>query len=233
MRVRRHLQRRLCSCERSAVRDRRPPNGARCRSCGWSGGCVGIAETLSTTTRPLPAADARRASGMYSALAAVTASIFSTMAVYERGPRGRARRERVPGVSPDSPTVAAFADAGLRVPRYVVASLCKVAGSVATSQRLLLLERGRTKSQLRRCFLLLEGLTPSGVRMALFRIDGLGLRWAPMATCERSVAAPCSRAFVFASEDSGRLKARCGFFRFILRTPFVYLLIKSAHGGMK
>ena len=63
MRVRRHLRRRLCSCERSAVRDRRPPNGAQCRSCGRSGGCVGIAETLSTTTRPLPAADARRASG--------------------------------------------------------------------------------------------------------------------------------------------------------------------------
>ena len=60
---------------------------------------------------------------VYSALAAVTASIFSTMAVYERGPRGRARRERLPGVSPDSPTVAAFADAGLRVPRYVVCLL--------------------------------------------------------------------------------------------------------------
>ena len=86
---------------------------------------------------------------VYSALAAVTASIFSTMAVYERGPRGRARRERVPGVLPDSPTVVAFANAGLRVPRHVVASLCKVAGSVATSQRLLLLERGRTKSKLR------------------------------------------------------------------------------------
>ena len=63
MRVRRHLLRRLCSCERSAVRDRRPPNGAQCRSCGRSGGCVGIAETLSTATRPLPAADVGRASG--------------------------------------------------------------------------------------------------------------------------------------------------------------------------
>jgi hypothetical protein len=63
MRVRRHLLRRLCSCERSAVRHRRPPNGARCRSCGRSGGCVGIARTLSTATRPLPAADVGRASG--------------------------------------------------------------------------------------------------------------------------------------------------------------------------
>ena len=63
MQVRRHLRRCLCRCERSAVRHRRPPNGAQCRSCGRSGGCVGIAETLSTATRPLPAADVGRASG--------------------------------------------------------------------------------------------------------------------------------------------------------------------------
>ena len=63
MQVRRHLRRCLCRCERSAVRHRRPPNGAQCRSCGRSGGCVGIAETLSTTTRPLSAADVGRASG--------------------------------------------------------------------------------------------------------------------------------------------------------------------------
>ena len=46
MRVRRHLLRRPCCCERSAVRHRRLLNGARCRSCGRSGGCVGIARTL-------------------------------------------------------------------------------------------------------------------------------------------------------------------------------------------
>ena len=63
MQVRRHLRRCRCRCERSAVRHRRPPNGAQCRSCGRSGGCVGIAETLSTATRPLPAADVGRASG--------------------------------------------------------------------------------------------------------------------------------------------------------------------------
>ena len=38
MQVRRHLRRCLCRCERSAVRHRRPPNGAQCRSCGRSGG---------------------------------------------------------------------------------------------------------------------------------------------------------------------------------------------------
>ena len=60
MRVRRHLRRRLCSCERSAVRHRRPPNGAQCRSCGRSGGCVGIAETLSTATNAQRTAYGRR-----------------------------------------------------------------------------------------------------------------------------------------------------------------------------
>ena len=126
---------------------------------------------------------------VYKALAAVTTSLFAMMAVYERGPRGRARRERVPGVPPDSPSLKAFVDAKLRVPRNLVAELCRMAGSLRTSERLVVLERARVKTNTRRCFMLLQGRTPGGVSMTLFRIDGRGARWVPHSACAHVDAA--------------------------------------------
>ena len=117
--------------------------------------------------------DGSMATGLYARLAAVAASLFARMAVFERGAGGRARRA---GVS--APTVAAFASNSLRVPRSVVAQLVQRAVGARLSRQLGEMERGRVVMSSLLCHALLKGVLPDGTSVVLVRLDLAGsMRW--------------------------------------------------------
>ena len=113
-------------------------------------------------------------SGTYDRLAAVAASLFVQMACRERGPSGRARRS---GVAP--PTMAAFAAAGVRVPRYVVGLMMQPSLSKTASSRLVDVERVRIIARAPVVHIVSQGVLPNGSYAYLARLDLGGMRWLP------------------------------------------------------
>ena len=91
---------------------------------------------------------------VYAGLHAVMCSVFADMAIFERGPSGRARRAVL-----DVPTKHTFVETELSVPRYVVSALARKAVSKRTAMSLWAIERHRIASQTRQCFVLLEAET--------------------------------------------------------------------------
>ena len=90
----------------------------------------------------------------YNRLASVASLMFATMAVRERGPGGRARRSVVEAVS-----IADYAHNTLRVPRYVVAEMVRMAlgQKDRASERLAVLERTRVVAGSPAPFVLMSG----------------------------------------------------------------------------
>ena len=110
----------------------------------------------------------------YQMLASVVASLFASMAVHERGPNGRARREVLEDVD-----MATYASNGLRVPRYLVALLASACLSIRASQRLARLERARVAVGTYACMGLARGGT-SGAQAMLVHCDKFGVSWMPV-----------------------------------------------------
>ena len=109
---------------------------------------------------------------VYARLAALAASIFSSMAVRERGPNGRARRAVLEQVR-----LADFAANGLRPPRYIVAQLVSRAISHNMDLRLCQLERARVQLGSPAAVVVSKAARPSGEVSVLVYADKLGLAW--------------------------------------------------------
>ena len=109
---------------------------------------------------------------VYARLAAVAASIFSSMAMRERGANGRARRAVLEEVE-----LADFAANGLRPPRYLVAQLASRVISQNMDRRLCQLERARVQLGSPAAVALSKAIGPSGERLLLVYADKLGLAW--------------------------------------------------------
>ena len=113
----------------------------------------------------------------YTRVAAVAASLFAHMAVRERSEQGRATRAG----GPCAATVADYAANVLRTPRSIVAHLVQHACSLATSQKLFIIERSRLVDRRPCAFALQRGLDERGVPHVLMHFDKLGEVWIPEA----------------------------------------------------
>ena len=119
---------------------------------------------------------------VYAGLHAVMCSVFADMAIFERGPSGRARRAVL-----DVPTKHTFVENELSVPRYVVSALARKAVSKRTAMSLWAIERHRIASQTRQCFVLLEAETVEG-RLLWMHFDNEAPRWVPRTVVEAASA---------------------------------------------
>ena len=99
---------------------------------------------------------------VYGSLAALTASVFVRMAIHQRGPDGRARRQ---GGEPPSHEV--FAANHFEPPRYIVAMLAFKAASANSTQILFTAERARLFHKVGSLFVLGVNATNSAALVSI------------------------------------------------------------------